>query len=175
MNPLPDGSFFSWAQFVRDWATALTFMVALGAGLFGLLRYLRSERIRKTEQVRELYVMFFDSPRYRRIRFILAYPNSPEFQALRAELESHEVPKEMEGELIDLLNFLEFVSGLVRRGLVARIDIDWMFASFIDRIASIDFIRDYIQRHDFEELGAICRRQTRALMRKSAHAGRPEA
>ena len=62
------------------------------------------------------------------------------------------MPKALEGELIDLLNFFEFVSGLTRRGLVAKRDIDWMFPSFIGRVVSVDFVRDYVLRSDFEEL-----------------------
>ena len=147
-----------WSQFVRDWATALTFLAALLAGLFGLFRYLRSERLRQTEQVRELYRMFFENPRYRRIRFVLANSGTSEFAALKVELEAPGMPQELEGELIDLLNFFEFVTGLTRRGLVSRRDVDWMFANFIGRVAGIDFVRAYILRQDFDELHAICRR-----------------
>lgn len=150
-----------WSEMARNWASAFTFVVALLAGLFGLFRYLRSERMRQTEQVRELYRMFFESERYRRIRFVLANPDSPEFAALRAELSAPGMPQALEGELIDLLNFFEFVSGLTRRGLVSRRDIDWMFAGFIDRVVSIDFVRAYVLRHDFDELHDACRRTER--------------
>lgn len=157
--PTPDPDWLIWSQLARDWGTAFTFLAALLAGIFGLFRYLRSERMRQTEQVRELYRMFFDFDRYRRIRFVIAAPSSAEFAQLRTELETEGLPKELEGELIDLLNFFEFVSGLTRRGLVARQDVDWMFASFIQRVVSIDFVRDYILRNDFEELAVLCRRK----------------
>jgi hypothetical protein len=156
-----DDSVLYWSELARNYASAFTFLVALTAGLFGLFRYLRSERMRQTEQVRELYTMFFGNDRYRRIRFVLANPDTPEFAALRAELASPGMPKPLEGELIDLLNFFEFVSGLTRRGLVARRDIDWMFAGFIERVIGIDFVRAYILRHDFDELHAACRRAER--------------
>jgi hypothetical protein len=156
--PTPDPDWLIWSQLARDWASAFTFVAALLAGIFGLFRYLRSERMRQTEQVRELYRMFFDFDRYRRIRFVIATPSSAEFAQLRSELASEGLPKELEGELIDLLNFFEFVSGLTRRGLVARQDVDWMFASFIRRVVSTDFIRDYILRNDYEELAGLCRR-----------------
>src|ERR1043165_9116888 len=111
-----EGSALYWAELARHWASAFAFLAALLAGLFGLFRYLRSERMRQTEQVRELYRMFFESQRYRRIRFVLANPEAPEFAALKTELATPGMPRELEGELIDLLNFLEFVSGLTRRG-----------------------------------------------------------
>lgn len=150
-----------WSELARNYASAFTFLVALLAGIFGLFRYLRSERMRQTEQVRELYRMFFDNERYRRIRFVLANPDAPEFAALRVELATPGMPKPLEGELIDLLNFFEFVSGLTRRGLVSRQDIDWMFAGFIDRVVAIDYVREYILRHDFDELHDACRRAVR--------------
>lgn len=150
-----------WSELARNWASAFTFVAALLAGLFGLFRYLRSERMRQTEQVRELYRMFFESDRYRRIRFVLANPDSPEFAALKIELSTPGMPKALEGELIDLLNFFEFVSGLTRRGLVAKRDIDWMFASFIGRVVSVDFVRDYVLRSDFEELQDAARTATK--------------
>jgi hypothetical protein len=157
----PDSEMLAWSQFVRDWATALTFVAALLAGFFGLFRYLRSERMRQTEQVRELYAMFFDNPRYRRIRFVLANPDTQEVAALKTELETPGMPRELEGELIDLLNFFEFVTGLTRRGLVARKDIDWMFANFIDRTVGVDFVRAYILRQQFDELAVLCRKAER--------------
>jgi hypothetical protein len=150
-----------WSELARNYASAFTFLAALLAGIFGLFRYLRSERMRQTEQVRELYRMFFDNERYRRIRFVLANPEAPEYAALRDELATPGMPKPLEGELIDLLNFFEFVSGLTRRGLVSRRDIDWMFAGFIDRVVAIDFVRAYVLRHDFDELHDACRRTER--------------
>lgn len=143
-----------WSELARNWASAFTFVAALLAGVFGLLRYLRSERVRQTEQVRELYKSFFESDRYRRIRFVLANPDSPEFAELRDELATPGMPKLLEGELIDLLNFLEFVSGLTRRGLIAKQDIDWMFASYLDRVIAVDFVRAYVKRQEFDELNA---------------------
>ncbi len=157
----PDSEMLAWSQFVRDWATALTFVAALLAGFFGLFRYLRSERMRQTEQVRELFAMFFDNARYRRIRFVLANPDTQEFATLKTELETPGMPRELEGELIDLLNFFEFVTGLTRRGLVARKDVDWMFANFIDRTVSVDFVRAYVLRQQFDELAVLCRKAER--------------
>ncbi len=159
MSPNPE--MLAWSQFVRDWATALTFLAALLAGFFGLFRYLRSERLRQTEQVRELYEMFFNNSRYRRIRFVLANPDTAEFATLKTELETPGMPRELEGELIDLLNFLEFVTGLTRRGLVARRDVDWMFSNFIERVVSVDFVRAYILRQQFDELAVLCRKAER--------------
>ena len=170
---MPDhdqNSWLFWSQLARDYATSFTFLVALTAGIFGLYRYLRSERLRQTEQVRELYRMFFENPRYRRIRFVLANPPAPEFAKLRAELAATGMPGELEGELIDLLNFFEFVSGLMRRGLVAKRDVDWMFRSFMDDLADIDFVRDYILKGDYDELDLICRRKMRPTRGVSAKA-----
>lgn len=152
--PTPDPSWLIWSQLARDWASAFTFLAALLAGLFGLFRYLRSERMRQTEQVRELFRMFFESERYRRIRFVIANPDSSEYAALKTELSTGGMPKELEGELIDLLNFFEFVSGLTRRGLIHRRDVDWMFAPFIDKLMSLDFVRTYMKRYTFDELDA---------------------
>jgi hypothetical protein len=121
--------------------------------------------MRQTEQIRELYKSFFESEKYRRIRFVLANPEAPEFAALKQELATPGMPKPLEGELIDLLNFLEFVSGLTRRGLVSRSDIDWMFANYIDRVIGLDFVRDYVKRQDLDELNDAIRKVERARAR----------
>ena len=84
-----------WSELARNWASAFTFLAAFLAGLFGLFRYIRSERMRQTEQVRELYKMFFESPRYRRIRFVLANQDAPEFAALKTELATPGMPREL--------------------------------------------------------------------------------
>jgi hypothetical protein len=156
--PGPNPDWLIWSQLARDWATAFTFLAILATGVFGLFRYLRSERLRQTEQVRELYRMFFESERYRNIRFILHHPEAPEFATLKAELAADGMPGKIEGQLIDLLNFFEFVSGLTRRGLVARRDVDWMFTNFIDRLVRVDFLRAYIMAGDYHELALACRR-----------------
>jgi hypothetical protein len=160
--PGPNPDWLIWSQLARDWATAFTFLAILVTGIFGLFRYLRSERLRQTEQVRELYRMFFESERYRRIRFVVHHPEAPEFDRLKAELAADGMPGELEGELIDLLNFFEFVSGLTRRGLVARTDVDWMFANFIERLVRVDFIRAYVLAGDYHELARAARRAGRA-------------
>lgn len=154
-----------WSELARNWASAFTFVAALLAGIFGLFRYLRSERMRQTEQIRELYKSFFESEKYRRIRFVLATPDASEFAALKQELATPGMPKPLEGELIDLLNFLEFVSGLTKRGLISRSDIDWMFANYIDRVIKVDFVRDYVKRQDFDELNDAIRKVERQLAR----------
>lgn len=159
LQPQPD--WLVWSQLIRDWASIFTFAAALLAGLFGLFRYMRSERLRQTEQVRELYRMFFESDRYRTIRFVLANPSAAEYTRLEEELAAPGMPKEMEGQLIDLLNFFEFVTGLTRRGLVAKKDVDWMFANFIERVVRIAFIREYILKGDFDELEDACRKAMR--------------
>ena len=76
-------------------------------------------------------------------------------QRIAEEPDARQVPI---GELIDLLIFFEFVPGRTRRGLVARQDVDWMFANFIERVVGVDFVRAYILRLDFDELHTICRR-----------------
>jgi hypothetical protein len=157
-----EGSALYWSELARNWASAFTFVAALLAGIFGLFRYFRSERMRQTEQVRELYRMFFESDRYRRIRFVLANPEAPEYPALKAQLGASGLPGELLGELIDMLNFLEFVTGLTRRGLVSKQDVDWMFSSFLERVVAIDFVRDFVLRSDFDELAPICRKAGRS-------------
>jgi hypothetical protein len=157
-----------WSELARNWASAFTFVAALLAGIFGLFRYLRSERMRQTEQIRELYKSFFESDKYRRVRFVLANPEAPEFSVLKTELATPGMPKPLEGELIDLLNFLEFVSGLTRRGLVSRSDIDWMFANYIERVIAVDFVREYVKRQDFDELNDAVRKAERAKAKADA-------
>ena len=152
----PDASWLIWSQLARDWATAFTFLAFLAAGVFGRFRYLRSERLRQTEPVHELARMFFESDRYRQIRFLIHHPEAPEFLPLKTELATGGVPGELEGQLIDLLNFFEFVSGLTRRGRVARRDINWMFANFIDRRVRVEFPRTCILAGDYHELAQAC-------------------
>ena len=104
-----------WAETARNFAAAFTLLAALAAGLFGLFRYLRSERLRQTDQVRGLYSMFFESERYRRIRFVLSHPDSAEYAELTAELSQGGMPRQLESELIDLLNFLELFLGVSKQ------------------------------------------------------------
>jgi hypothetical protein len=166
MDLIPaEGSALYWSELARNWSSAFTFLAALAAGIFGLFRYFRAERMRQTEQVRELYRMFFESERYRRIRFVLANPDSPEFAALRTEIATPGMPGPLQGELIDMLNFFEFVTGLARRGLVAHKDIDWMFSNFIDRVVAVDFVREFVLANAFDELQPACRRAARAAPR----------
>jgi len=148
----PDDGWLLWSEVARNIATALTFIAALGAGLFGLFRYLRSERVRQAEQVRELYSMFFESGRYQTIRFLLANPGGEMYERLRSETEAEGFPGPLKAELIEYLNFLEFVCGLTRRGLIARADVDWMFSGFVETAVRTDFIKRLVRKGAFREL-----------------------
>ena len=159
-------SLITLSELARNWAAAFTLIAALAAGLFGLFRYLRGERLRQTEQIRSLYAQFFENDRYRRIRFVLAAPDSPEFQQLIGELGTGGLPKPLESELIDLLNFFEFVAGLARRGHLARKDVDWMFQNFIDRIIATEPVRAYVLAGDYAELADICRKGMKARAKR---------
>jgi hypothetical protein len=165
MSPDDPTSLVALSVLARNYASAFAVLAALFAGLFGLVRYLRGERLRQTDQIRSLYAQFFESDRYRRIRFVLDAPDSPEFAQLVSELKTGGMPKPLESELIDLLNFFEFVTGLMRRGLLARGDVDWMFRNFIDRVVAIEPVRAYVLDGDYKELADICRR---ALKGRSA-------
>ena len=44
---------------------------------------------------------------------------------------------------------------------MARKDVDWMFANFIERTVGIDFVRAYILRQQFDELAVLCRKVER--------------
>ncbi|MBI1340200.1 hypothetical protein GC169_08345 [bacterium] len=155
------------SEIVRNYAQAATMIGALLAGVFGLWRYVRGERLRQTELVRDFYRMFFESDRYKRIRFILENPDAPEFAQLEAQLLEGGLPGDLEEPFIDYLNFFEFVVGLMHRKMVPRRDVDWMFAFFLNRLFTTGFTRAYILKWGFEELAAECRRPERNPSRRT--------
>lgn len=155
-----------WSELVRNYAQAFTMLAAVAAGLFAIVRYARGERLRQTELVRDFYRMFFESDRYKKIRFILENPTAPEYARLEAQLAEGGVPGDLEEAFIDYLNFFEFVVGLMHRRMVMRRDVDWMFAFFLKRLFETGFTRDYILKWGFEELAAECRRPASPLRRR---------
>lgn len=98
-----------------------------------------------------MHAKFFESENYKKIRRILDYQTEPEFSRLRqAALDG--TYDELVEELVDYLNFFEFVASLERLGQLKQREISVLFQYYLSLLRKHDFVRDYIRTQGFEDL-----------------------
>lgn len=136
---------------------------------FGVVTYRRSQRQRRAEWLDQLYTRFFEAPQYKRIRRILDYEVEPAFSELRAAIESGKDSDASE-ELVDYLNFFEFLGSLKAMDQVSDKEISMLFEYYICRLNDHPFVIAFVESEGFEELARMCatRRAAMPLPRESA-------
>ena len=63
--------------------------------------------------------------------------------------------EENEEELVDYLNFFEFISTLVVNGHLRKSEVNQMFGYFLKAINRNGFLKNYLVKYDFENLNEL--------------------
>lgn len=132
--------------YVRD-------VAALGAAGFALHTYRRSQRQRRAEWLDSLYTRFFEQPQYKRMRRLLDYETEPNLTDLRTAIESG-ADTEASEELVDYLNFFEFLGSLEELGQISDSEASMLFEYYISRLNDRPFIVAFVKAQGFEQLAA---------------------
>ena len=79
-----------------------------------------------------------------------------EYQRIDTYLEINENDEikneENEEQLVDYLNFFEFISTLVKNGHLRKNEVNQMFGYFLKAINKNIFLKSYLAKYDFENL-----------------------
>lgn len=126
-------------------------VTTLLGGAWAVWTFWRTTTIRRAEWLSSVHAKFFESENYKKIRRILDYQTEPEFSRLRqAALDG--TYDELVEELVDYLNFFEFVASLERLGQLKQREISVLFQYYLSLLCKHDFVRDYIRTQGFEDL-----------------------
>lgn len=129
----------------------------LGAGIGGAITiyiYYRNSQLQRAQWLYSLFEKFFYQSRYAEIRRLLDYDNEQEIKRLRDALTSH-ADEKLEEELVDYLNFFEFIASLWQLRQLPMGEIRMMFDYYIRRLGDYDFVMQYLQDEGFEGLTAL--------------------
>ena len=137
---------------------AIHFGLALGAiigGIVTIRTYLRSAAIRRSEWLHTLFTAFFEKQTYDNMRRMLDYKGH-EFQRLVSELADGSGNQHtLREELVDYLNFFEFIATLYRSGQLSLNEILMLFDYYIRCLNHHSTIREYVRLHGFEGLNEL--------------------
>jgi hypothetical protein len=133
-------------------------LTALIGGGFALVTYRRGQRQRRAEWLDGLYTRFFEQPQYKRIRRVLDYEVEPDLTDLRRGIEANQNSDICE-ELVDYLNFFEFLGSLEEMGQVSDAEMSMLFEYYIGRLNGHPFVIRFVKDQGFERLAAILGRR----------------
>jgi len=129
----------------------------LGAAIGGAITiyiYYRNSQLERAQWLYSLFEKFFYQERYAEIRRLLDYDNEEELERLKKALKSHS-EEQLEENLVDYLNFFEFIATLWQLRQLPIKEIRMMFDYYIQRLGDYDFIMNYLNQEGFEGLSEL--------------------
>lgn len=101
-----------------------------------------------------LFEKFFYDKTYANIRKILDYNNISEIEHLKLIIYEHS-DIQLEVDLVNYLNFFEFIAALWQLRQMAFDEIRTMFEYYISRLGDYDFIMKYLEQEGFKGTPAL--------------------
>lgn len=129
-------------------------MGALIGGGITIYIYYRNSQLQRAQWLYSLFEKFFCQSQYAKIRSLLDYGNKDEIAQLRCTLESH-AETQLEEDLVNFLNFFEFIASLWQLRQLPIKQIRMMFDYYIRRLGDYDFIMNYLAQNGFEGLSDL--------------------
>ena len=124
---------------------------AIIGGAVTIYIYYRNSCLRRAEWLHSLSEKFYSSDTYREMRSLLDHERPEDIENLKKTLK-HGGEDKLEEELIDYLNFFEFIASLWKLGQLPLREIQMMFQYYLCRIADFDFVMEYVKNEGFEGL-----------------------
>jgi hypothetical protein len=135
---------------------AALIVVSIVGGLVAVVTYRRDVDRRRAEWLMSFYEKFYEEPRYKKVRFLLDY-RPPEYEEMRRVVESGEADERAD-QLVDYLNFFEFVASLWKLGQVSLGDVRMLFEYYLNNLRSHKWVREFVKTQGFESLDEILNR-----------------
>jgi hypothetical protein len=127
----------------------------LGGG-FALYSYRQGQQQRRAEWLDGLYTRFYEQAQYKRIRRILDYEVEPDLTILRNAAKDGTAADSIE-ELVDYLNFFEFLGSLNEMKQLSAKETSMMFDYYIKRMNDYPFVVSFVETQGFERLSDMMR------------------
>lgn len=134
--------------------TILNYLVALitiSGGLFTIYTYWKNSKLKRSEWLYNLYEKFYEKDNYKRIRYIIDYERVEDIKRLKKGV-VYDCEDELVEELVDYLNFFEFIASLWTMKQLTSKEIAMVFEYYILRIYDHDFIVNFLNDEGFKQL-----------------------
>ena len=134
-------------------AQIVGFVLAGVSLVFTAITYFKNNKLKRGEWLKSLFEKFYEGKMFSKIRKEIEY----EWIGIYLEVnENGEVKnEENEEELVDYLNFFEFISTLVVNGHLRKSEVNQMFGYFLKAINRNGFLKNYLVKYDFENLNEL--------------------
>jgi hypothetical protein len=124
-------------------------VVAAIGGFFTLYIYSQNSKLRKAEWLYSLFEKFFYENKYAEIRQLIDYGNADDIQKI-ADAIKNRSNIALEEQLVNYLNFFEFIANLWLLKQVHIDEVTMMFDYYIKQLNKHTFIVDYLGVNGFE-------------------------
>jgi hypothetical protein len=115
--------------------------------------YLKNNKVKRGEWLKSLYEKFFEAGSYKKIRREIEYERLGIFLGLNdKEIATNE---ENEEQLVDFLNFFDFISSLQIKGHIKKDEVKDLFGYYLQKLKENKFIAFYIKTYGFENLSTV--------------------
>lgn len=136
---------------VADIFTVIGVIVAVIGFIFAYEEYKKNQLIKRAEFYTKLFETLFKDSAYRKIRDVLDLDGYSD-EDIKDLKRSFEKDRSLESEMVDYLNFLEYVVVLEKIKVVKDNDIIDLFDYYLKCLKQNSFAMDYIENYGFENL-----------------------
>lgn len=127
-----------------------TFIAFLG-GIVTVYTYWKNSSLKRAEWLYELYEKYYEAKYYKEMRLMIDYGRKEQIEMLKNAIENDCEDKLVE-ELVDYLNFFEFIASLWKLGQLPLKEIAMVFEYYILRIGDYDFLNKFLVDQHFHHL-----------------------
>jgi len=136
---------------------ALVSVITIVGGAAVVWVYYRDHLRKKAEWMHQLYGKFFENTHFKKLRRTMDHKGITE-EWLKTEAN--------EEQLVDYLNFFEYIASLHTMGQISREEIERMFDYYLKLISERPVVRAYIKKWGFEDLDRLLRERETKDQRK---------
>jgi hypothetical protein len=129
----------------------LAILIAAVGGGIGIHTYWRNSQTRRAEWLCRLYEKFYEGDHYRKVRRILDYEPKEELTKLCDGL-TGKGDAELAEQLVDYLNFFEFIASLWAMKQLSLREIRMLFQYYLELNARHEPVFQFIKTQGFENL-----------------------
>jgi hypothetical protein len=134
-------------------AQIFAYIVAGISFLVAFFTYRNNNKIKRGEWLKSLFEKFYEGDMFSKIRKEIDYGRLESY--LNLNVNNEPLNEGNEEELVNYLNFFEFIATLIKEGHLEKDEVKQMFRHYLKEINKNIFLKDYLVKYDFENLSVL--------------------
>lgn len=146
-------------SFVKDLINCIFWILGIITAIMAVRTYRNNAKLKRVEWLYSLYKKFYEDPQFKEMRQIIDYNHEQKHEEIKSIIEKSEKKEPLESkeiilleQLVDYLNFFEFIGVLWIREQLTIDEIQSVFKYYIKQLGDDDFLVKFCQNNDFENL-----------------------